>query len=173
VRPAREQEFEQFVRDHRASLLRTATTLTAGDRHLAEDLVQAALVNVYLAWPRVRTMNAPAYLRRAVVNGLIDHHRRSSTRHEVTADEVPDSEQSWPVATTLTPGRVQEALGRLPVGMRVAVVLRHVEGRSVEETADALGCSTGTAKSQTSRGLDKLRAILAEPAPTGVPSCPI
>ena len=52
----------------------------------------------------------------------------------------------------------------LPPGMRAAVVLRHVEGLSVDETAHALQCSTGTVKSQTARGLDKLRDLLSEPS---------
>jgi RNA polymerase sigma factor (sigma-70 family) len=44
--------------------------------------------------------------------------------------------------------------------MRAAVVLRHVEDLSVEDVAEALGCSTGTVKSQTARGIAKLRAAL-------------
>lgn len=168
----RDREFEQFVREHRASLLRTATTLV-GDAHLAEDLVQTALVRVYKHWPRVRPTEAVAYARRAVVNGLIDHKRRSATRREIVADDVPDSEQPWPVAVTLAPGRVQDALLRLPVGMRTAVVLRHVDGLSLEETAKALSCSVGSAKSQSSRGLAKLRGYLADATTTGASSCAI
>ena len=53
--------------------------------------------------------------------------------------------------------------------MRAAVVLRHVHDLSVEETADALGCTTGTVKSQTARGLEKLRAALAVPTLEGDP----
>ena len=41
--------------------------------------------------------------------------------------------------------------------MRAAVVLRHVEGLSVSEAASVMACSEGTVKSQTARGLDKLR----------------
>ncbi len=70
--------------------------------------------------------------------------------------------------------RTSTALAALPVKMRAAVVLRHVEGLSVEETASALGCSTGNVKSQSSRGLDRLRDLLSSgepataPAPTGL-----
>jgi RNA polymerase sigma factor (sigma-70 family) len=50
-------------------------------------------------------------------------------------------------------------LAALPPGMRVAVVLRYVEGLSVAETAAAMGCSEGNVKSQSARGLERLREI--------------
>jgi RNA polymerase sigma-70 factor (sigma-E family) len=164
VMPRREEEFEHFVRGNRASLVRFATALTAGDSHLAEDLVQAALVRVYLAKP-TRIGNLQGYVRRAVVNGLIDHKRRPFFRREHSAPELPE------LADTAPEGGVDPqlltALAALPVRMRAAIVLRHLEGFSIEETAAALGCSAGNVKSQTSRGLDKLRALLAP----GTTSC--
>ena len=141
--------------------------LTAGDHHLAEDLVQVVLVRLYLAWGRVaRRGGVDAYARRSLVNALIDHRRRPSVSRETATDELPDH-----------PGRDAEegldadlldALRALPERMRAAVVLRHVIGLSIEETADALECSTGTVKSQTARGLDKLREALAETVPVPV-----
>ncbi len=55
-------------------------------------------------------------------------------------------------------------LGTLPAGMRAAVVLRYVEGFSIAETADAMRCSEGNVKSQSARGLDRLRAAIPEHA---------
>jgi RNA polymerase sigma factor (sigma-70 family) len=49
------------------------------------------------------------------------------------------------------------ALDELPPHQRAAVVLRYFDDLSLEQTAAALGCSVGTAKSQTSRALAKLR----------------
>jgi RNA polymerase sigma factor (sigma-70 family) len=62
------------------------------------------------------------------------------------------------------------ALKALPERMRAAVVLRHVADLSVEDAADALGCSPGTVKSQTARGLAKLRELLPQVAP--IPAAP-
>ncbi len=70
------------------------------------------------------------------------------------------------------------ALADLPTRMRAAVVMRHLLGLTVEETADALDCRVGTVKSQTARGLDQLRAALGSrgvtvdplPEPTPFPS---
>jgi RNA polymerase sigma-70 factor (sigma-E family) len=172
MRPkARDAEFEDFVRRRRSHLLGTAVVLTAGDHHLAEDLVQGVLVRLYLAWGRAtRRGGIDAYARRALVNAFIDHRRRPSVARETVTDTVPDR------AAATAPGTLGEeavdaellaALRALPERMRAAVVLRHVADLSVEDAADALGCSPGTVKSQTARGLAKLRELLpqAEPIP--------
>jgi DNA-directed RNA polymerase specialized sigma24 family protein len=62
------ERFAAFVRGHGERHLRLAVLLT-GDWHAAEDLVQASLVKLYQAWPRLETDADPdAYLRRVVVN---------------------------------------------------------------------------------------------------------
>jgi RNA polymerase sigma-70 factor (sigma-E family) len=162
VRAARDDEFEAFVRGNRAWLVRFAGTLTAGDAHLAEDLVQAALVRVYLAKPsRARTLHG--YVRRAVVNGLIDHERRPFSRRERSTPQLP--ERAAAASADSVDPELIAALAALPARMRAAVVLRHVEGLSVEETASALGCSAGNVKSQSARGLGKLRDLLSPGEP--------
>jgi len=161
VRRTQEAEYEAFVLDNRERLIATATRLT-GDRHLAEDLVQTTLIRLYLAWGRARTLATPAYARRILVNAVIDHRRRPWVRRERSSDDLPDT----PAATVPagTDEALLTALRALPARMRAAVVLRHIQDLSVEETAAALGCSPGTVKSQTARGLDKLRTLLCTPA---------
>lgn len=144
--------------ERRAALVRTATTLTAGDAHRAEDIVQAVLVRLYVNWPRVREQRPDAYARRAIVNEVIDDARRPGRRREIVSDRLPEPAVE-PVPEN---GDLLEALGALPPRMRTAVVLRYVEGLSIEDTADAMACSTGTVKSQAARGLDKLRTALGE-----------
>lgn len=141
----------------------TARLLTAGDAHDAEDLVQTALVRVYLSWGRVRT-DPMAYARRTLVNCFIDHRRKPVVRRERVTDDVPDSAAA-PPPEALDPELVA-ALAELPPGMRAAVVLRHVHDLSVDEVAGLLGCEPGTVKSQTARGLEKLRARLRVAPPT-------
>ncbi|THI96076.1 SigE family RNA polymerase sigma factor [Nocardioides sp.] len=161
----RDDEFAAFVREHRGRLVATARLLTGGDPHLAEDLVQTALVRVYLAWGRARAGSPAAYARRVLVNGFIDHRRRPWVRREEASSAVPDEAVVPDDAFGDDPTLVT-ALAELPPRMRAAVVLRHVHDLSVEETADALGCSTGTVKSQTARALDKLRVAMTPAAPT-------
>ena len=146
-------------------MVATATALAGGDRHLAEDLTQSALVRLYLAWGRARGEHTSAYARRVLVNCFLDHRRRAWVSRERTVEAVPD-------VAGVELGHDLElltALRLLPPRMRAAVVLRHVEDRSVEDVADALGCSVGTVKSQTARGLAKLRAHLKESALQGGP----
>lgn len=152
-----EAEYEAFVREQRSRLLATAVHLT-GDAHLAEDLVQTTLVRLYLAWARARTLSTAAYARRILVNSFVDHRRRPWVRREHSAESLPDRGQA--AASERPDDGLLAALADLPPRMRAAVVLRHVEDLSVEEVADALGCSRGTVKSQTSRGLEKLRTAL-------------
>lgn len=157
MRHDHEIEYEQFVRDHRGELLATARHLTL-DPHGAEDLVQTALIRLYLAWGRARRTNIGAYARRTLVNCFIDHRRRPSVRREHSTATPPD--RAAPAAADPLDPELVAALRALPARMRAAVVLRHVEDLSVEEVADALGCSAGNVKSQTARGLAKLRAHL-------------
>jgi RNA polymerase sigma-70 factor (sigma-E family) len=169
MRTTREDEFRAYVVDSRPRLVRTATLLTAGDAHLAEDLVQTTLTKLFLAWPRIRKADGPdAYARRTLVNALIDERRRPFWRRETTHADVPHP------AVAGHPGgpdfdNLQAALSELPPGMRAAVVFRHVHELSVAETADALNCSEGNVKSQTARGLERLRAALS---PTDLTAAP-
>jgi RNA polymerase sigma-70 factor (sigma-E family) len=158
---AREDHFRTYVLQSRASLLRTATLLASGNAHQAEDLVQTVLMRMYVSWPRIRSDTRDAYARKMLVNAHLDERRRPYARHERNHAEVPDVafEEAQP---TDTEAAVFRALAELPRRMRAAVILRHLLDASVAETADALGCSEGTVKSQTARGLTHLRATLVE-----------
>jgi RNA polymerase sigma-70 factor (sigma-E family) len=162
---SRDEQFRTYVLNSRGHLLRTATFLTSGDRHGAEDLVQTALMRLYVAWPRVRPETVDAYARKSMLNALIDNRRRPAARFERSRAAVPDVPVDDPPPSE-TETAVFAALAQLPPRMRAAVVLRHLLDLSVAETADALNCSEGTVKSQTARGLDQLRAALAPTLPT-------
>jgi RNA polymerase sigma-70 factor (sigma-E family) len=156
----RDEEFRAYVTERRSTLLRTATLLTAGDRHLAEDLVQQTLVAMYVAWPRIRRSAGPdGYAYRTLCNALTDQRRRGFWRRERATDDLPEPE---PVPDLPMEERdaVRRALAALPAGMRAAVILRHWVELDVAETAAALGCTQGTVKSQTARGLERLRELL-------------
>jgi RNA polymerase sigma-70 factor (sigma-E family) len=164
---SRDEEFRAFVRERRADLLRTAILLTAGDRHLAEDLTQTTLAALYVKWPIFQqARNRAGYVRRCLVNALIDEKRRP-WRRERTVDEIPDSlipDRYLPfddVQTDLRTDALYGALRALPPRMRAVLVLRYFHELSVEETAEALSCSTGTVKSQSKRAIDKLRHVMS------------
>jgi len=172
VSAGRDEQFRAYVEANRGRLLRTATFLAAGDRFAAEDLVQTALMRMYVRWPRIRPETVDAYARKSLANALIDARRRSFVRHERSEAQLPDVVAiDSPVAID---DAVFAALGALPPRMRAAVVLRHLLELSVTETADALHCSEGTVKSQTARGLAQLRSALTPDVlfPSGLPTDP-
>jgi RNA polymerase sigma-70 factor (sigma-E family) len=166
-RSQRDEEFSAFVRAHRIELLRSASLLTAGDTHLAEDLVQTALARLYVAWPRMRRTTTPtAYAWRIIVNAHIDETRRPRWRRERSVPELPDRPDASTPATLpsgLDGDTIRAALAALPPRMRAVIVLRHWMDLSVEDTADLLGCTEGTVKSQTAKATARLRALLSEP----------
>ena len=158
----RDREFSAFVSAQRAVLVRLAALLLTGDRATAEDVVQTALTRLYVTWPKVRPDTLNAYARRSVVNAVIDDRRKLFRRRERSQAELPD-------VTTVKSRDVDQTavialLSTLPARMRAAVVLRYIEGLSAAETADALGCSEGTVRSQSARGLERLRAVFPEHA---------
>jgi len=158
-----EADFKAWVLARRASL-RHAAFLMCGDWFLADDLVQESVARVYSVWPRVSVRGEPdAYARRVVVNLLIDHKRRP-WRREVLVESVPDDGGGRTSGSSgeETSERLLQALASVPARQRAVLVLRFWEDLSVEQTASILNCSSGTVKSQTSRGLAALRAALPD-----------
>lgn len=148
-------EFVEFATAARGTLRRTAYLL-CGDWDLASDLVQEALVRVYVAWPRIeRKGGLTAYARRCVVNLAHDHRRRRSSTERPSEQHALDRVVEDRDVTTSE--ALLAALRGLPPRQRACVVLRFLEDLSVEETARVLRCSPGTVKSQTSRALATLR----------------
>lgn len=163
--------FDQFVTANVDGLLRTAY-LIAGDETEAEDLVQESLMKLARRWPRARTLDQPlAYTRRILINLAIDGSRARARRlteldpgSQSTANNRRDENSTDDLATLHTRAELVDALGALPARQRAALVLRCFLDLSEAQAADALGCSEGTVKSSTSRGLARLRHVL-QPEP--------
>jgi RNA polymerase sigma-70 factor (sigma-E family) len=165
VRGEFDDEFAEFVTRWSPALLRVAFLLTS-DRGEAEDLLQTALLKTSRRWSRLDDREAAyGYVRRVLVTTHTSWRRRRRV-HEVLIDQLP--ERAAGGSAELGPGRALQALEQLPRQMRAVVVLRYHEGLTEAETAAALGCSLGSVKSQASRGLARLRALLDQPAPTTV-----
>jgi RNA polymerase sigma-70 factor (sigma-E family) len=151
-----DEEFAAYVAASRPALWRTAYLLCGSTAH-ADDLVQNALLKLYVAWPRlVRGDRLDGYARRIVVNSHIDETRRPWRR------ETEPLDGHEPVAAAMADDHsvLLRALKGLPSGQRRVVVLRHYWGLSVAETAADLGISEGTVKSQCAIGLQKLEDVL-------------
>ncbi|MBA3278830.1 MAG: SigE family RNA polymerase sigma factor [Geodermatophilaceae bacterium] len=152
--------FHDFVVAGSAALLRVAFLLT-GDRGHAEDLLQTALMKTSRRWTHLVDREASyAYIRRVMVNTQTSWLRRPRVV-ESFVDVVPRL-SGEPDDFHAIEGRTLPALAQLPAGMRAVIVLRFYEDLSEAETARLLGCSAGTVKSQTSRGLARLRVYFAD-----------
>ena len=153
----RDAEFTVFMSQVSPSLSRTAWLLT-GAAERAQELVQAALVKTYAAWPKVRKDSALAYARRVLINQRTDTWR--STHAELSTDVLPERASADDSVGVDQRDEIVRLLATLPEQQRKVVVLRYYSDLSERAVADALGISVGAVKSAASRGLAALRATL-------------
>jgi RNA polymerase sigma-70 factor (sigma-E family) len=150
-------DFDAFVRARQTALLRFAHALT-GDAELAADLVQDALVSTGLGWSRVRRRDDPeGYVRRIIVTRHVSWWRR--VRRERLVAAVPEAGYDTPLASG-PDETLWRLLAALPPRQRAVIVLRFYEDLTEVEVARVLDCSVGTVKSNSSRGLARLRQAL-------------
>lgn len=164
---AHDADYIEFVEARQGVLRRIAYAVCRDDAR-AEDVLQEALVKLYLAWPRVNgTGREEAYARRIIVNADLDQRRRPwhKRRSAVPVELLDTPTRSG--AETEDRLELLAELRRLPPMQRRTVVLRHWLGFSVEDTARELSISEGTVKSHSSRGLATLRARMGEQVGTG------
>jgi RNA polymerase sigma-70 factor (sigma-E family) len=154
---AKDAEFAEYMAARQPSLLRTAYLLT-GDRHAAEDLVQTSLAKLYLSWDKVQRRELlDGYVRRIMVNENNSLWRRAWKRKEVATDQVPDRTVVHDSHDDGLGAAMWEFVQTLPRKQRAVIVLRFYEDLTEAETAQILGVSVGTVKSQASRALASMR----------------
>ena len=163
-----EEEFAEYAAGALARLRRIAYLL-CHDWHRAEDLTQTALTRLYVHWRRAAAAdNLDAYVGAILMNAYLSEQRTAWwKRTHVESDvgvllPVADSD-SAPVEDLLD---LRAALQTLAPGRRAILVLRYYCDYSIEQTAQILGCSSGTVKSQTSRAIGQLRAVLESDSQT-------
>ncbi len=161
--------FGELVERHSDIAHRTAYLIT-GSAVEAQDAAQDAFVAAWRALPRFRAGEPlrPWLLR--IVSNTARNRRRASGRRE--GAELRLAERSRVGAAAASPegsaeaaegrARLLGALAALTERDREVVVLRHVVGLSVGETAAVLGCREGTVKSRLARALERLRTVLGE-----------
>jgi RNA polymerase sigma-70 factor (sigma-E family) len=157
-----EADYRAYASARMPTLRRTAYLL-CGDWHHAEDAVQTVLTKLYVHWERVERKQAlDAYVRTMLVRATLEQRRRLWWRREVSVSTLPDN-VSEPADETDERLALFAALASMPARQRAVIVLRFWEDLDVAQTASALGCSEGTVKSQTSRGLTTMRRLLSDP----------
>jgi RNA polymerase sigma-70 factor (sigma-E family) len=162
VRRSDEDEYREYVIARMDRLRRTAYLL-CHDWHTADDLVAVTVGKLYRNWTQAKGADhLDAYVRTILLRSWLDERRRPWRREHAT-DDLPDLpvDDRPDAADRMT---LLELLASLTPRRRAAVVLRFYFDLSVDETAETLGCSAGTVKSLTARGLEAMRARVGTPS---------
>ena len=158
-----DEDFVEFVSARCERLYRTACVLTL-DQATAEDVLQIAMEKAYLRWHRVRRMDDPAaYVRKVMVNVAISSSQRPWRRAESPRDVLPERPLLEAESGVEEHATLWQLVCALPERQRAVVVLRYYEDLTERETAEVLGCSVGTVKSQAHDAIRKLRGGLTAP----------
>jgi RNA polymerase sigma factor (sigma-70 family) len=173
-----ERAFETVVRRHRRGLLRYCRRLGLSDSR-AEDVVQQALLQAWLALERGREVSSPkAWLYRSVHNTAVNVMRSSRQETALMEDGAQaglhgsaesDFERRLAVRETLSD------VAALPSMQRRAILLSAVDGRSHDEVASALGVTNGAVRGLLYRARTSLRdaaaAFLPQPLLAWIGTC--
>jgi RNA polymerase sigma-70 factor (sigma-E family) len=158
---ASEDEFASYY-TARAAQLRSTAYLLCGDWHLAEDLTQTTFTKLFRAWSRIdRHEVLDQYARRVLLRAFLDERRRPWRRERPVA-ETPEVAFDGTATGAEERQVLRDGLMKVPKRRRAVLVLRFWADLSVEQVAEILGCTAGTVKSSTSRGLDDLRGALGD-----------
>lgn len=152
-------DLERFLAERGDHLLRTAVLL-AGGKEAGEDLLQAALERLLRRWPTIEG-NPEGYLRRTLYHLAADRWRQQSAlRRQLPLLRAGlRAADADPFAEVELRDSLVRLLVRLPTRQRAVIVARYWEQLSEAESAHVLGCSVGTVKSATARGLRRLREL--------------
>jgi len=174
VRAGEKDAFRLLVERHSQTIFRLAFRMMENEQD-AEEIVQDTFLRAYRALNGFESRsNFGTWIYRIAVNRCYDLLDQRKSRHEVHSKEEPDADELDLVeqipATSPSPERsllsseievrVRSAMKQLTAGERTAFVLRHFEGRSVEEIARVLNVREGAAKNRVHRAVQKLRQHL-------------
>lgn len=151
--------FGEFVASRTPALMRVAYLLT-GDRHAAEDLLQAALARTVAKWRTVRHEDPEAYVRTVMYREQVSWWRRLRRLRETPVAHGVEPSLPDPAGTSDLRMSMRQALLRLPEPQRAVLVLRYYEDLNETQIAEVLRCSVGTVRSRTHRAVARLREIL-------------
>ena len=156
-----DDDFADYVRARQHQLLRAAY-LVCGDEHLAEDLLQGALVKLAVHWHKVKDEYPDAFVRRILYRDAVSAWRKR--RREIVGADEHLSVVAGLDEVSVRGERVDlmRVLAQLPPRQRAVIVLRYFEDRTERDTADALGISVGTVKSQAHDALNRLRELVPD-----------
>ncbi|RGC69726.1 RNA polymerase sigma-E factor [Micromonospora sp. MW-13] len=155
------ESFDEVIGARLPALLRYAAVL-AGDRDLAQDVVQDALIRAHARWGRISRMDRPdLYLRRMVLTEYLSWHRRKARRAALfEARRAPVEHGPDHAVGHAERDGLWARLAALPERQRAVLVLRYYEDLSDPEIAEVLQCAVGSVRVYRARAFAALRLEL-------------
>lgn len=156
-------EFAVLYDDYNTRLYRVALLLCHGSGAMAEDAVAETFIRLYRVWSEDDhgIENFFAYARRALVNHVMGQFRSETVAGNYRRTQRGDDRGDRPIEDRVVDASTTfETLRQLPPRQRTAVVLRYYEDLSYDQIATAMEVSVGTAKSQVSLGLSRMRQLM-------------
>ena len=154
--------FQILVKRHKEKV-RNIIYLTMNNSALVDDIAQDVFITIYRNLKHFRFESQfTTWLYRITVNKCKDYLRRMNVRKIFSPlDEgIEISEYPSPVEHRDISKIVTEAISKLPVKLRMPLILKDIEGFSYQEISETLNCEMGTVKSRIFRGREKLKEIL-------------
>ncbi|MFH8369308.1 SigE family RNA polymerase sigma factor [Streptomyces sp. NPDC018031] len=154
-----ERAYTEYV-SARLPALRRIAHLLCKDPHRADDVVQTTLTRLYVHWRRARAADdLDRYVHTMLVRCFLNEQRLGWARVRLSGapHEVPGLPPAAGAPDVETRAVVHTALSRIPARQRAVLVLRFLCDLPVAEVARILDCSEGNVKSQSARGLARLR----------------
>ncbi len=170
---SRQAEFEEKTLPYLPSLYGFAVVLTA-NRDDANDLVQDAYLRAFRFYPRYEHIaNYKAWLFTLTKNLFINRYHQRAREISLDDLDIVDDEPHQSAAGLLLCAHdrhargifrrdFESALAAMPDKLRLAVLLRDIEGFDYKEMSEILGCPLGTVMSRLSRGRNLLKKSLSD-----------
>ena len=154
--------FQILVKRHKEKV-RNIIYITMNNSALVDDIAQDVFITVFRNLKHFRFESQfTTWLYRITVNKCKDYLRRINVRKIFSPieDGYDVSEYSTPVENNDISKIVMDAISKLPVKLRMPLILKDIEGFSYQEISETLKCEMGTVKSRIFRGREKLKEIL-------------
>lgn len=161
--------FCELVRMHRAKLRSFAVNIAGGNRSLADDILQEALVKAYLSITRYKISGSfTTWLWRIIKNELINHFRSPSTKVEMRSDAESEEKQIFIAENNTESALIEDdiktevhfLISTLPEKLKIAIVLVDIDEVSYEDAAEILEISLSALKSRIFKGRRKLAELI-------------
>ena len=154
--------FQILVKRHKEKV-RNIIYITMNNSALVDDIAQDVFITVYRNLKHFRFESQfTTWLYRITVNRCKDYLRKMNVRKIFFPIEEGSelSEYPTPVENNDISRIVMDAISKLPVKLRMPLILKDIEGFSYQEISESLNCEMGTVKSRIFRGREKLKEIL-------------